>query len=264
MAAAVMLGLAVPVAAQDIVVTTPTTRLGDSYFERVGVHWGMAFGGPSSNVFAFFNQGSAGSAIPPFGGYDPAGDAQFGFNQVNQNGSGFSLGFTMGKGFSRTMTTSAPSVVVPNGGIGSIFDGSFRPFVTGLIPVVGEPGDKVEPYIPTYQPPAPSAGPRWSDILNSDLDDEPRPANRDVQVNYGNYNSTAQQGALSVDEIRRQRDVTLAAEEREIQELLAKAAQYEEAGEISRARGMYRKAIKRTEGQRRYELQLKLESLLDK
>ncbi|MBW3600438.1 MAG: hypothetical protein KY475_24640, partial [Planctomycetes bacterium] len=33
--------------------------------------------------------------------------------------------------------SETPTIVVPNGGTGTLFDGQIRPFVTGFVPVVG-------------------------------------------------------------------------------------------------------------------------------
>lgn len=258
-----LLCLGSSVHAQDILVSTPLNRLSDSYYEAMGVHWGFQFGGPSSQVFGFFNQGSAGSAIPPFGGYDPNASARFGFNSVNSNGSGFSLGLEMGKGSSRTMTSASPSVVVPNGGTGSIFDGSFRPFVTGVIPVVGNPGDLVEPYVPPYQPPQ-SLGKRWSDILSPSTESRPARTSESTSASTRVENSSAQRGDLSVAELKAHRAAEVSQTQSELDTLIAEAEGFEQEGKYSRARTAYRKAIKRAEGRQRYDLQLKLESLLDK
>ncbi len=248
---------------QDIQVSTPRVGINDSYYEAMGVNWGFQFGGPSSQFFGSFNQGSAGSAIPPFGGYDPNASARFGFNRFNNNGSGFSLGLEMGKGSTRTMTSNSPSVVVPNGGVGSIFDGSFRPFVTGVIPVVGNPGDTVEPYTPPFQAPQ-SLGSRWSDILSPQQESRPSPSSDGTSTNFRNENSSAQLGDLSVAELQAQRAAQQSEKLSEVDAFIAEAQAFEKDGKYSRARTSYRKAIKRAEGTQRYDLQLKLESLLDK
>jgi hypothetical protein len=54
------------------------------------------------------------------------------------------------------------------------------------------------------------------------------------------------------------------AVQQEVDALIAEADGYEQAGQYSRARTSLRKAIKRTEGRQRYDLQLRLESLLGK
>jgi hypothetical protein len=244
--------------AQDILVSTPFGTLSDSYYERIGVNWGFSFGGPSSRVFGFFNQDSSSSAIPPFGGYDPNADATFGFQTDN-----FSLGLRMGKGSTRTMTSAVPSVVVPNGGFGSIFDGSVRPFVTGVVPVVGNPGDIVEPYVPP-PPQAPPRGKSWSSILKSGREERPFQPTEALANYEAPSNSSAASGDLSVAAIKAQRAADLQAQQDQLSELVAQADSAEQSGEYSRARSALRKAVKMATGQRRYDLQRRLEGLQDK
>ena len=42
------------------------------------------------------------------------------------------------QGSRRSFTSQTPTVVVPQGGTGAIFSGSLRPFVVGVVPVVGD------------------------------------------------------------------------------------------------------------------------------
>lgn len=114
--------------AQNVVIGTPFNNVGDSFYESYGAS------GSWSNGNAFFNWGGGG-AVPPFGGYDPNGDARFGFNV-----GGLNLGFTASQGSSRFSSSQTPMVTVPNGGYGSFFNGTVTPFVTGFVPVVGADG----------------------------------------------------------------------------------------------------------------------------
>ena len=150
-----------PVAAQQIGIATPFTTTSDSFYERMGVDFGFSLPGgrgPGSRIVGLmpngqftpngnliFRQGGSASAVPPFGGYDPGANARFGFNYLNRGGGGFSLGFDFGKGSNRSMTTTTPSMVVQNGQGGTFTDGVYRPFVTGVIPVVGN-GQRPQPY----------------------------------------------------------------------------------------------------------------------
>jgi hypothetical protein len=147
-----------PLEAQLINVGTPFNTVGDTYFERMGVNFGFSIPGgrgngsrivglnplgqPTPNIN--FTQNGFGSAVPPFGGYDPAASARTGFGVITPGGGGFSLGFEFGKGSSRTSTSTVPSITVPNGYGGSIGNGVNRPFVTGLVPVVFS-GDQTVP-----------------------------------------------------------------------------------------------------------------------
>ncbi len=250
---------------QNIGVTTPLTGVNDSFYENVGVGFAFQMGNPNtgSGFFGSFNQGSINSAVPPFGGYDPAADLTFGFGSFGRNGN-FSLGLRMGQGDTRTMTGTAPSVVVPNGGIGSIFDGSLIPFVTGVVPVVGNPfsanngygnsmGDYSSPGIQPfeYEPP-----PR--DDNAEYVPDHP------LDVERGNPNSTAQQAAVSVAQIKRQREEATKQVADEIERLVSESDAFAQSGDYVRARSRLRQAVKKANGRQRYELQIKYEALADK
>lgn len=137
---------------QMIDIGTPMYGFGNSWYERQGVgfgfslpggHWGssrvvglLPNGQLTPNGQLQFTQGSFGGTLPPFGGYDPNAAGRLGFG-VGGQGGGFRLGFEFGKGSSRTVTSTAPSLMVQNGGGGFIGSGQWTPFVTGWIPVVG-------------------------------------------------------------------------------------------------------------------------------
>ena len=238
---------------QGIHVSTPMTHVGDSFYERSGVGFGFSWGGSragggsAAQFFGGFNQNSAGSAVPPFGGYDPAADAVFGFSRQSDSGS-FSLGFRLGKGSSRTLTSVTPSVVVPNGGIGSIFSGTLTPFVTGVVPVVGGG----EPLLN-----APRSRP---DVFASATAPE-RAATSAPPADWSRPNSTAERGDESVAEIRSHQAAARAADSRRLQQTIDEARCFEETGDRPRAIARYRQAVRLATGRQRYELQRKLESL---
>ena len=110
--------------AQQVRVATPHPTVSHSFYEQFGVNWGIRGNG------WFFNFG--GPVAPPFGGFDPNAGANFGFGGPN----GF-LNFTASQGSSTTFSGQTPMVTVINGGTGAFFDQTVRPFVTGVIPVVG-------------------------------------------------------------------------------------------------------------------------------
>jgi hypothetical protein len=112
------------VLAQQTTVATPHPVASHSYYEHFGTSWGIRGNG------WFFQFG--GPVAPPFGGFDPNAGASFGFAGPN----GF-LNITAGQGSSTTLVGQAPMVTVTNGGTGAFFDQTLRPFVTGVIPVVG-------------------------------------------------------------------------------------------------------------------------------
>ena len=131
----VLLGFASSGDAQQVYTTVPLVNTRDSFYESFGTDWGFSHRG--RNGYFFFNRGGANTAIPAFGGYDPNAVARFGFGSRGRNGSFYFNGWA-GQGSSRTITSAAPSLMLQNGGSGFVQDISVRPFVTGLIPVVGD------------------------------------------------------------------------------------------------------------------------------
>ncbi len=117
--------------AQQVQLTSPFHSLNDSFYENFGI--GLS---PIERTGRrggwFFSGTQANSTPPPFGGYDPAADARFGF-RIGQ----FGLNAVAGQGSNRSHVMEAPTIVIPHGGSGSIFSGSIRPFVTGVVPIVG-------------------------------------------------------------------------------------------------------------------------------
>lgn len=140
--------------AQQVQLTSPFQTLNDGFYENFGFG-GINMGRSGPGGGWFFNTGPANSTPPPFGGYDPAADARFGM----QFGGPFNFGFNMlaGQGSNRSNTVTAPTLVIPNGGSGYLFSGSISPFVTGVIPVVGNA--PLGPMMPVVQPTQPSFSP---------------------------------------------------------------------------------------------------------
>ena len=140
-------------------ISTPFHGVRDSFFESFGV--GFGFGFPQGNMGGISND-SGGSSIVGFNpfpvgnnllpvgfaGFDPTAGASFGWGF---RGNGFSGGFgiSAAQGSDRTMTMAAPSITVTNGVPGFFAEVTQRPFVTGLIPVVGGYGGVI---MPTYGP----------------------------------------------------------------------------------------------------------------
>lgn len=252
-------------AAQQIAVTTPFTSVSDSYYERFGVSFGGRFGAPPANgsgSYGFFNfggggssfqQGSAGSAIPVFGGYDPNSGAQFGFNRVNPNGSGFGFRMELAKGNTRTFSAQAPSLVVQNGFGGSIFDGRITPFVTGVIPVVGN----------SFQPMEPDNGVTRAlasgqlDLGNLGVDRSSSQA--DSTVSVPPTRSTATIGSASLATIRAEKQAEQAQLAARIASYLEEADKYLAEQEYGLARIRIKRAIAlEQDPQRKAELKKKL------
>lgn len=144
-AVAVVFQAATVLSGQLINVQAPGQRSGDNFYDRTGVSFDMFFPG-SNRIFGFngatvtpgitVTQGSAATALPPFGGWDPNGDLRTGV--IYGGGDfGFGLSIAAGKGNTRSLVSSSPSVTMFNGQSASIFDGETRPFVTSIGPGQG-------------------------------------------------------------------------------------------------------------------------------
>ena len=264
------------VVAQQIQVSTPYHQLHDSFYESFGMGWGFNALGPKGGFS--FNTGPVNSAPPPFGGWDPASDARFGAGVM---GSGFKMGFSLGAGTGSTRSNvmESPTIVMPNGGSGSLFSGSQRPFVTSVVPVVGEGGvfsgatPGVMPANPTSVSPIRErlvrlqqgeVPPKRHQASGQDPDasaaagDQPGSARA---VASPSADSSANHGDLSVAEIRQQQSATEATRQTELLERLEKARSYEDAGKLSIAKVYYQQAAARATGEQKQQMLEKIQSL---
>jgi len=91
---------------------------------------------PTNDLDFSFDQNSFGSAVPQFGGFDANTAANFGF-AILSDIEVFML-LQAAKGDTRTNILQAPKVTLFNGQTALVNDTSQRPFVTGIIPVVGD------------------------------------------------------------------------------------------------------------------------------
>jgi general secretion pathway protein D len=152
---------------QDLQVTIEVRfiTLNDSFYERIGVDFNFeiddnsgqianqlpilpddtgpstAFGlapdgTPTFDYDYAFTQDSFSSAVPQFGGFDAATAANFGFAILSDIEVFFLLQAATGD--DRTNVLQAPKVTLFNGQLGMVSDSSQRPFVTSVIPVVGD------------------------------------------------------------------------------------------------------------------------------
>jgi type II secretory pathway component GspD/PulD (secretin) len=92
-----------------------------------------------------FRQGGFGSALPPFGGFDPATAATFGFAILSDIEAFFVV--QAAQGDTRSNILQAPKVTLFNGQTATVSDTSQRPFVTSVIPVVGDFAAAQQPVI---------------------------------------------------------------------------------------------------------------------
>jgi hypothetical protein len=121
--------------AQQANIATPSVASGDSFFENYGLNFGYSKMGRNGGFF--FNNGGGG-VVPPFGGFDPSAGANFGLGG-NIGGGRFFMNGTASQGSNRSMVSQTPSVTLMNGQIGTITDTVQFPFVTSILPVVGDP-----------------------------------------------------------------------------------------------------------------------------
>ncbi len=252
------LALCVVASAQNVNVSTPFSSNSSSYFENTGVNFGFTFPGGRGNgsrVVGLGPQGQlrpnvgfqrgGGGAIPIFGGYNPATAARFGLNRRNSNGSGYSLGLTMSKGSNRQSITTTPSLTVQNGFGGSISSGQFSPFVTGVIPVVGQSGFSPN-FNTVYQPDNGVTRAIRSGQLNLDSPIQPEATLPSGPANYSHPQSSAKQGDLSIKQIKANRNRRLALRSQQLQSTLSEAKQLEAEQDYAMARTKYREALLQT------------------
>ena len=91
---------------------------------------------PTSDLDLRFVQNSFSAAEPIFGGFQAAQAANFGFAILSDIEVFFLI--QAAKGDTRTNITQAPTVTMFNGQSASVTDGASRPFVTSVVPVVGD------------------------------------------------------------------------------------------------------------------------------
>ena len=161
---------------QDLQVTIEVRfiTLSDDFFERIGIDFDfniedgdfrtqaqlqnddrvspsttVGFDGATQTFTADldipFTQNSFSSAVPTFGGFDPATAAGFGFAILSDIEAFFVIQAAQGN--SRTNVLQAPKVTLFNGQTAFVADAVQRPFVTSVIPVVGDFAAAQQPVI---------------------------------------------------------------------------------------------------------------------
>ena len=232
-------GLAIPAAApaQLVQVGSPLLGYGYSSYQNFGL--GFSWMSPGGNLH--FSQNGLGSAIPPFGGYDPNASARLGFGNFGPGG-GFRLGLEFGQGSTRTITSVAPSLMVQNGGGGSLVSGVWTPFVTGWIPVVGDaPGPASLDNAVTR---AVQSGQLRLDNLGASIDSAPADRETSSSARAGSTGrSTAETATESVAAIRARQAAERAELAESISRCLEEFEQHRAAGRIDLARLALNRAI---------------------
>lgn len=292
----------------QVQITSPFHSLNDSYYERIGVDFDFSFkpgrgvvgldqfGNPTRDGRIHFNQGSFNSAVPQFGGYDPTADATFGFGGF---GSKFSprLNFALGQGSNRSHVMQAPTVVMHDGQRGFVSDTSQRPFVTGVIPVVGAGMPMMQPSPPISpvkqalarmeaekkldrqrQQRAEREVPReqvrvdpFGDPVMPARDDgalllgkdRPAPASDDepLVLKGSSGSGDANPAGESAEDERVDQAAADAARQEEVRSRIVQARGHEDAGRLGIARIYYQQAAARADGELKKELLEKIQSL---
>ncbi|MBP85394.1 MAG: general secretion pathway protein GspD [Planctomycetaceae bacterium] len=146
---------------QDLQVTIEVRfiTLQDDFFERIGVDFDFDIddnvqqlpsddsgpsvsigldpdGTPTADMDFSFVQDSFGATAPAFGGFNAGNAANFGFAILSDIEAFFLIQAATGS--DRSNVLQAPKVTLFNGQAASVSDVSQRPFVTSLIPVVGD------------------------------------------------------------------------------------------------------------------------------
>ena len=257
LAVACVAALASPAAAQQVNLDAPFNSVGHSFYEQVGVRWGL------SGRNWFFNFGGPGPA-PAFGGFDPNAQANFGAGFRGNGFNGF-FNVTAGQGSSTTFGSASPSVTVMNGQTGYFSDTQQRPFVTGLVPVVGSP-IMVPPVLPPYAPAQSVLHERLSRLQAGEGSAPNAAAPAATSSSPApTESSSAARGDLSVAEIKAQKSAAKAGRDAALQEeiavLLEKAQGKLDAGQPSVAKVYLQMAARKATGDQRAEIQARIERL---
>src|SRR5262245_9776572 len=201
LATACLAALISPAPAQQVNLDAPFNSVGHSFYEQVGVRWGLS---GRNWFFNFGGPGPGAGVAPPFGGFDPNAGANFG---AGFRGNGFNGFFNLsaGQGSSTNFSSASPSVTVMNGQTGYFADTQQRPFVTGLVPVVGSP-IAVPPVLPPYAPPQSVLHERISRLQAGEGSSAAASAaSSPAAATAPSDSSTAERGDLSVAEIKAQK-----------------------------------------------------------
>lgn len=238
--------------AQQANIETPFHGASHSFHEQIGVRWGLRGNG------WFFNFGGPAPA-PAFGGFDPNAGANFGFGGPN----GF-FGITAGQGSDSSLVSSSPSVTVMNGGMGYFSDTVQRPFVTGLVPVVGSPIG-VPSLVPDFGAPQSVLQERLQRLQTEGGQPATDPAPPPAASSGPAAESSAARGDLSVAEIKAQKAAEKSSREAALAEelavLLEKAKGKLEAGHPGVAKVYLQMAARKASGEQRAEILKRIEEL---
>jgi general secretion pathway protein D len=119
------------------------SRFYDDANKSISVGWTQ--NGVTPDLDIKFTNNNFGAATPPFGGFEASQAAQFGFAILSDLEVFFLL--EAAQGDSRTNILQAPKVTLFNGQTAFVSDTTQRPFVTSVIPVVGDFAAAQQPVI---------------------------------------------------------------------------------------------------------------------
>jgi general secretion pathway protein D len=123
--------------------TTPVNSPFDDDNKSFAIGWTGTT--PTADLDLIYSQGSFASATPQFGGFDANTAANFGFAILSDIEVFFVL--QAAQGDQRTNILQAPKVTLFNGQTAFVSDTTQRPFVTSVIPVVGDFAAAQQPVI---------------------------------------------------------------------------------------------------------------------
>jgi general secretion pathway protein D len=127
----------------DSSLSTPVNSPFDDDNKSFAIGWSQA--GPTADLDLKFGQGSFTSATPQFGNFDVNTAANFGFAILSDIEVFFLLQASQGD--TRSNILQAPKVTLFNGQTAFVSDTTQRPFVTSVIPVVGDFAAAQQPVI---------------------------------------------------------------------------------------------------------------------
>ncbi|ADB18584.1 hypothetical protein Psta_3930 [Pirellula staleyi DSM 6068] len=233
--------VAEPAFAQQTTVTAPLQGNSSGFYEGIGTQWGISGKG-------WFFQFGGPPVQPPFAAGDPNGGANFGGGFRSGGMSGF-FRLYADQGSSRSSSSAAPSVTIPNGGQGFFSDTVQRPFVMGLVPVVGDAESPLHEKLSRLQSERSAASPMPQPHEDEVATKEDLILKRSETVAASESGggaaagrSTAERGDVSVAEIREQKRRAEEARLVEIRELVAKADTLVSEGKTSVARSYLKMA----------------------
>jgi hypothetical protein len=214
--------------AQQANVGVPFRNGGHSFYENVNLGWGLSAPG------AFFRFNAP--APPPFGGFDPNGQATLGGGLAGGRGSGF-FQLNAGQGSNTSFGSQTVSGTLLDGTTLVVGDQSLRPFVTSVVPVVASDPSPLRERL------------RRSAELQAARQATPgaalQRANESPTQTTAHERSTAATGDLSVAAIRAQQAQAEAEKREETAALLGKARAAREEGKVGVARVYYQQVLRR-------------------